>query len=154
MERYEHRQAATTIWLTMAAAVALMAVIATGLSVAVPDEDRSVVIWFIGVVIALLVLLGWLFNGLTVRIDDARIELAFGPGWPRKQIALADVRAARPVRNSWWYGWGIRLTPHGWLWNVSGLDAVELELGDGTTFRIGTDEPQRLAGAVHDALPG
>ncbi|HSD26575.1 MAG TPA: hypothetical protein VLL75_04680, partial [Vicinamibacteria bacterium] len=34
------------------------------------------------------------------------------------------------------------------LWNVSGLDAVELALPEGKRFRIGTDEPGPLAGAI------
>jgi len=49
------------------------------------------------------------------------------------------------VRNQWWWGWGIRLIPGGWLYNVSGLDAVELKMKNGRIFRIGTDEAQRLA---------
>jgi hypothetical protein len=58
------------------------------------------------------------------------------------------------VRNKWWYGWGIRLTPHGWLFNVGGLDAVELELASGRKFRIGTDEPQGLLNAIRTAMVG
>lgn len=44
-----------------------------------------------------------------------------------------------------------QLTPHGWLFNVSGLDAVELELINNRRFRIGTDEPQRLIAAIQTA---
>jgi hypothetical protein len=35
-----------------------------------------------------------------------------------------------------------------WLWNVSGMGAVELQLKNGSRFRIGTDEPETLARAV------
>ena len=49
-------------------------------------------------------------------------------------------------------GWGIRLIPNGWLWNVSGLGAVELSLVNGQRFRIGTDEPEQLATAIQGAL--
>jgi hypothetical protein len=34
------------------------------------------------------------------------------------------------------------------LWNVSGLDAVELVLGDGKRFLVGTDEPAALTAAI------
>jgi hypothetical protein len=37
-------------------------------------------------------------------------------------------------------GWGIRALHKGWLWNIAGLDAVELELKTGRVFRIGTDD--------------
>ena len=55
-------------------------------------------------------------------------------------------------RNSWWYGWGIRLTPHGWMWNISGLDAVELTYRNGKKFRIGTDELEMLLGVLKTFL--
>jgi hypothetical protein len=53
------------------------------------------------------------------------------------------------VRTPWYYGWGIRLTPYGWLWNVSGTGGVELRFEDGGRFRVGSDEPDRLADAIH-----
>jgi hypothetical protein len=58
------------------------------------------------------------------------------------------------VRNRWWWGWGIRRIGRGqWLFNVSGLDAVELSMKNGKTYRIGTDEPQRLCEVVQSRLP-
>ena len=47
-------------------------------------------------------------------------------------------------------GFGIRKVPGGWMWNVSGLDSVQLTFADGKRFRIGTDEP----GALEAAGPG
>ncbi|NBC01450.1 MAG: hypothetical protein GVY15_11415 [Bacteroidetes bacterium] len=89
-----------------------------------------------------------LFASLTVRVTDRALHFYFGPGFWKKRIPLDEIAAVRAVRNSPWYGWGIRLTPHGWLYNVSGLDAVEIEKTDGTTLRIGTDEPTTLAAAL------
>ena len=51
----------------------------------------------------------------------------------------------QPVRNSWRYGWGLRRTPHGGLYNGSGGEAVEIALGSEKRFRLGANEPQRLA---------
>ena len=34
------------------------------------------------------------------------------------------------------------------MWNISGLDAVELEYKDGKKFRIGTNQPQKLCQAI------
>jgi hypothetical protein len=70
----------------------------------------------------------------------------------RRTIALADIQSVRTVRNPWYYGWGLRLIPGGWMWNVSGLDAVELKLRSGKLFRIGTDEPELLRSAILSAL--
>ena len=47
------------------------------------------------------------------------------PGLIRRRIRIADIRSAAAVRNRWYYGWRLRLTPHGWLYNVSGLNAVQ-----------------------------
>lgn len=77
--------------------------------------------------------------------------MSFGSGVIRKRFRVEDIRTARSVRNPWYYGWGIRLTPQGWLFNVSGFDAVELELNSNRKFRIGTDEPHRLRAAIHTA---
>jgi hypothetical protein len=56
-----------------------------------------------------------------------------------------------PVTNPWYYGLGIHWTPHGILYNVSGFSAVEVRLFPGTTFRVGTDEPDQLCAAIRQA---
>ena len=45
------------------------------------------------------------------------------------------------------------MIPGGWIWNVSGLDAVELLLGDGRVLRVGTDEPEALSRAIAQVAP-
>jgi hypothetical protein len=92
-----------------------------------------------------------LFHSLTVQIDRQRLTLFFGLGVIRRSFPLGEIREARAVRNHWYYGWGIRWTPHGWLYNVSGFDAVEIELRDGRKVRIGTDRPMELQQAVLEA---
>jgi hypothetical protein len=101
-----------------------------------------------GPLIVVLTLVALLFSTLTVEVDDQAIRLRFGIGLVRKRIGLAEVRSWQSVRNPWYRGWGIRLTPGGVLWNVSGFDAVELVLADGRRFRIGTDEPAALVSAL------
>lgn len=92
------------------------------------------------------------FGSLTVRVDEGAVKLRFGVGLIRRTIPLGRIQAAARVRNRWWYGWGIHLTPHGWLWNVAGLDAVELRLEEGKVFRIGTDDPEGLEAALSTHL--
>ena len=89
--------------------------------------------------------IAFLMGTLTVEVDDVSVRLKFGIGLVRKNFRLDEIASCRPVRNQWWWGWGIRLIPGGWLYNVSGLDAVELGLRNGKTFRIGTDEPKVLS---------
>ena len=106
----------------------------------------------LGVALAILGPCLFLFPTLTADVRGDRLKCFFGFGLIRREIPLRDVQAVSVVRNSWTYGWGLRLIPGGWLWNVSGLDAVELKLRDGRLFRIGTDEPERLRVAISNAL--
>jgi hypothetical protein len=38
------------------------------------------------------------------------------------------------------------------LYSVSGLSAVEVTRNDGSRFRLGTDEPEKLTAALRQAL--
>ena len=101
---------------------------------------------------AIILIWAILLDSLTVRISNNFIEIRFGIGIIRKQFAIAKIQSATIVRNKWYYGWGIRLTPHGWLYNVAGLDAVEIRLNNGKQYRIGTDEPKELHKAINSVL--
>ena len=105
-------------------------------------------------VLPALVILGLvllLFYALTVEIDSERIRFRFGIGVVRKSIPLEHIVSCKPVQNHWFCGWGIRWWGRGWLYNVSGFQAVELELNTGKRLRIGTDEPESLVQAIHQA---
>jgi hypothetical protein len=45
-------------------------------------------------------------------------------------------------------GRGIHLTSRGWLYNVSGFQAVEIHLKRGKRFLLGSDEPEKLVMAL------
>ncbi len=89
-------------------------------------------------------LLGW----LTVTVTDGALDARFGVGLIGKRTALERIASATIVRNPWYYGWGLRRIPDGWLYNVAGFDAVELTLADGGILRVGTDEPAALKAAI------
>mgnify|MGYP000505953571 FL=1 len=93
-----------------------------------------------------------LFHALTVEVARGYLVIRFGVGLVRKRWPLKEIESVEIVRNRWWYGWGIRLTPHGWLFNVSGSDAVQVRLESGKQVRIGTDEPEKLQRAIMDAV--
>jgi hypothetical protein len=107
-------------------------------------------------VVAVVVLLAvlFLFHSLTVEVTSRTVTLRFGPGLIRRSFRVQDIRGARSVRNRWYYGWGIRWTPHDWFYNVSGLDAVEIELAGGQSVRIGTDRPEELTATILQASRG
>lgn len=92
------------------------------------------------------------FRSLTVEVTEELVRVWFGPGWIRKTFSTGEIVDCQPVRNHWIFGWGVRLTPHGWMFNVGGLDAVELRFRSGRRFRIGTDEPEKLCRAIRSAM--
>ena len=108
--------------------------------------------WIALAVIVIVALVLIEFSSLTVTITKDMLEARFGPGPIRKRILLSDIESSQTVRNHWYYGWGIRKIRGGWLFNVSGLDTVELVMHNGSRYRIGTDMPQVLAGFIQKRL--
>ncbi len=140
---YEHRQYGKLWPFAVLYAIAQISILAV-------FGDEMALVGIISTVVGCLVLIIVLlaFSRLTVRVSDDDVHLSFGSGWPRKRIARAEIVDHTPVRNSWLHGWGIRWFKGGRMWNVWGLDAVELELASGKKFRIGTDEPKKLDAAL------
>jgi hypothetical protein len=101
--------------------------------------------------LAILAAVAVVFHSLTVEISDNELRWHFGPGLWTYQLPLDEIQSVATVHNHWWNGFGIRMAPGFTLYNVSGLDAVELKLKSGETRRIGTDDPQGLAAALKSA---
>lgn len=136
---YHHTQAGTVI--RVSTTLAIVAIAGSALQ---SDALRTVLALVCAVLLAALVL----FHSLSVSVTADAVRLSFGIGVIGRTIPRARIRAARIVRNAWYYGWGIHAIPRGWLYNVSGFDAVELGLDNGRVVRIGTDEPAALLAAV------
>jgi len=145
MPIYEHRQLGKTILGIMGITVTII-----GLLLAFVPDDRPP-IPVIASILSVAALVAFLFGSLTVVVTDERVTASLGPGLIRKSFRIEEIRDARAVRNHWYYGWGLRLTPAGWMFNVSGFAAVEIELKNGRRFRIGTDEPEQLLAAIKQA---
>jgi hypothetical protein len=115
--------------------------------------EQDDLLHILGVLFVILVVL-LLFHNLTVVVYTDHIYIYFGIGIIGRRIWFDNVISCKPVRNPWWYGWGIHRYPGGWVYNIHGLDAVELELKKGAKVRIGTDEPLRLAEIIDNRLAG
>ncbi len=142
IERYKHTQVGYLIIVVMAAVMVLIGVVLASAGIN----------WIaIGVLVFIAVALV-LFSSLTVVIWEEELEVRFGPGLIRKQFKLNEIESYKVVKNHWYNGWGIRLIPHGVLYNVSGFHAVEIKLITGKKYRIGTDVPQELEEALRLAI--
>ncbi len=139
---YEHTQrGALIIWAVTAAIIGILAM-----------TYLFGMVWITALVLGIMIFALAICSTLTVSVCDDILRIRYGPlPLIRKSWPVAEIASAAAVTNSWYYGWGIRWTPHGWLYNVSGFEAVEVRLLSGKTFRIGTDEPEALCRALEQA---
>ncbi|MCP4189774.1 MAG: hypothetical protein GY768_04015 [Planctomycetaceae bacterium] len=142
MDDYEHTQPGTMIRGLLGATMLFLVI---PVSLLDPADFAG---WILAMVSVFLLPILITFHSLSVQVTDDRIGLKFGVGLIQKKFQIDQVLTARMVRNSWWSGWGIRRFSGGWLYNVSGFEAVEIKLRDNRIARIGTDEPQRLLEAI------
>jgi hypothetical protein len=110
--------------------------------------------WLPVAVLVVLIAVAILFSSLTVEVNDNELRWYFGPGLWTYRLPLSDVATVAVARNRWWNGFGIRKAAGFRLYNVSGLDAVELRARSGDIWRIGTDDPQGLVAALQSPMRG
>ncbi len=141
---YQHTQRGRFHWIVLA--VGLLQ-IAAGLLITGPVPGLLV---FVGLILACL---GFCFARLTVREENRRLVVRFGP-LPvfHRHVRYADIRSFERARSALVDGWGIHWVPgRGWTWNLWGRDCVELTMTSGR-LRIGTDDPDGLTAHLASRL--
>jgi hypothetical protein len=104
-------------------------------------------------VLALLLLVLFLFYGLTTEVTNDYVLVSFGAGLIRKKINVKRIVKVIIVTNPWYYGWGIRYIPNGMLYNISGTDGIELRFNDSDRIvRIGSPNPVELKREIEKRL--
>lgn len=88
----------------------------------------------------LMVIGAFLFASLSISVTADTLHWRFGPGLIRKQLPLNEIASAEMTRSTWLEGWGIHYTRRGWLYNVSGRDAILITQKSGKSFLLGTDD--------------
>jgi len=132
MKTYQHTQPARAI----VRGLLLMGTIFTIACFIIPPLIPGTVVIFVT---------AYLFRSMTIEISDTELTWYFGSRFPLKRVALDEVVSAEATRTSAWNGWGIHYTSRGWLYNVSGFEAVCVTLRNGKRFCLGSDEPEKLA---------
>jgi hypothetical protein len=141
--RYEHTQVGTLLIL---AVMAVIVIILASMFLYGPVPVPLLVLCLMAFLLAIM-------SHLTVSVSADTIRIRFGPvGLVQKEWRLIEIVSATPVTNPWYYGYGLRWTPHGPLYNIAGRTAVEILLQSGKKVRIGTDEPEALAEAIRQAI--
>lgn len=111
------------------------------------DPGAFIVLAFVSLTFIVCLLI---FNRLTIYVNNVSVTFTLGTGLVRKRFLISDIKSCKPVRNSPFYGLGIRMIPGGWLYSVSGLGAVELAFKSRkSVVRIGTDKPEAVADAIN-----
>jgi hypothetical protein len=138
---YHHTQFAPWI-------ISIMLILTLGCVAGAYASRLAAIRWSIGPLALVFAAVGLIFSALTVGVSETEVTWYFGPGLWTYSLPRSEIRNVAVVRNSWANGLGIRWAPGFRLYNVQGLDAVQLRLRDGTITRIGTDEAPALAAAL------
>ena len=142
---YEHRQPGKAI-------VTLILLPLIPFSIAIALVARRETLLPLSILLAFMLLTAWIFSSLTIRVDAQEVQFFFGPGVFRRRIPLDSISGVRVVRNAAWMGLGIHFIRGGLIYNVSGLDGIEIDLAGGKRVRVGSDEPEAAAAAIQEAL--
>jgi len=106
-----------------------------------PDQETYLNVFLVLTAVACLII----FYKMTITIDNESISFKLGIGIVGKSYKIADIESCEPVKNSFIYGWGIHKIPKGWLYNVSGFNAIEITFKDtDKVVRIGTNKPDEI----------
>lgn len=146
---YKHTQVSYLMMVVMLVVLALFAYAQVTARFEAPSIDSGAN-FGITAVMALVLFVLSSFITLSVSVDKDYLRIKFGWGVFRKKFAINEIATVTQVKNHWYYGWGIRLLlrPRIWIFNVSGFDAVEIQMKDKKIYRIGTDAPQELEAAI------
>ncbi len=109
---------------------------------------QDIDLWILFVLLGVFLVVAMFFATQTIEIKQDLLRVRQGVGLVQKKIRLDEIKTCEAVRNKWYYGWGVRKIPHGWLYSVSGLKAVQIIMKNGSRIRFGTDEPESVCQAI------
>ena len=144
MANYRHTQFGWAIAAGTVVGLAAATLLTVSLSAGTINAARWMVVALFGILAAAF----FLFVTLTVEVDADGVRLRFGVGLIRRSVPLADIVRCDVVRTPLWWGWGLHWTPSGWLYNVSGRDAVRIDVRRERAVIVGSDDAPALKKAI------
>lgn len=95
------------------------------------------------------------FYQLKIKVNNSHLSFKLGIGLFSKKYKISDIKSCRPVSNSLINGIGIRMISNGWLYNVSGLKAIEIQFKNKkSVVRIGTNKPKEICQLIQSLIDG
>lgn len=115
--------------------------IATFASLLLTATKENFSVGFLILIPLLLITVLLLFYKLTIIITREKIEAKLGIGLIKKTMFIKNINynTIEEIKMPAIYGIGIRLTPHGWLYNVKFGNAIKIK-SDKKTFLVGTED--------------
>jgi hypothetical protein len=113
-------------------------------------EDGRLLVALIMIALYLLVLA--LFYALTVKISDGKLKFWFGIGLISKTYSLNEIQSTQEVTDPWYYFWGVKSIPGGWLYAIAPGNALEIVLKNGKIIHLGTNQSIKLKEAIDEAM--
>lgn len=105
------------------------------------------------IIASILIISQLLFFQMSTSVGNEKIKISYGIGLIKKSINLDTIEQIDIVRNKWYYGIGIRILTNGWLYNIQGLDAIELKLKKSNSIiRIGTADSNKLKREIESKI--
>ncbi len=115
-----------------------------------PSNPETYILLFVVLTLLLCLLT---FYQLTIIIDNTHVSFKLGIGLVQKSYKISDIKSCIPVTNSVISGIGIRLLANGWLYNVSGFNAIELQfINRKSVVRIGTNRPDEIRSHIQSLI--
>ena len=93
-----------------------------------------------------------MFYSSTVEVSAGKVRFWFGIGLIRKTISLDEIQSTKAVINPWYYFWGIKSIPGGWLYAIAPGPAVEIKLKNDKVIHFGSNQTERLKETIDAAL--
>lgn len=140
--KYESNQ---TGWFFITIILAVLIVVTTGYYYQLGNNPLPTNVFQLLLFVFILILIN--FYKLKIRVDDTGINILYGIGLIHIKLQPGSITSVQTVKTSWLYGFGIRITLKGMLYNIQGRDAVRIsyvEDGKSKTVTIGSEDPDKL----------
>jgi len=139
--KYRHTQYGALMFIVFLITGTLITVVA--LNIIAEDRILSAILMIMLYLSGLV-----MFYALTVDVSEKKLKFWFGIGVVRKTIVLSEIQSTKVVKNPWYYFWGVKSIPGGWLYAIAPGTAVEIKLRNGKIIQLGTDQPKELNQAL------
>jgi len=144
---FEEEQPLPLGWVLLTPTLSLVLLLAAVLS-GEELEAGEVALW-VGLLLAFTM---WLRRiTLVTRVGSDEVTLQFKGLFKTRTVPISTIRQAqtrryRPLLE--YGGWGIKLGPSGWAYNVKGNEGVQLKLKENKSLLIGSQRASELAEAI------